>query len=125
MSFQIYLSTPSDGIVLPNPRLGDVRRLETGAINRDTRGGEHKAYHSSDWGTIETHVYEWPLLTGTEKDDLETFFAANGGKQVHIVDHNGDDWDGVFTTDTLDIRVLDRDDCSYSASLEFIGAATP
>ena len=111
--------------MLPNPSLGDVRRLETGAINRDTRGGEHKSYHSSDWGTIETHVYEWALLTGAEKDDLEAFFVDNAGKQVHIIDHNGDEWDGVFTTDTLDIRVLDKDDCSYSASLEFIGEPTP
>ena len=125
MSFQIYLVTPSDGIVLPNPAIGNIRRSETGAINRDTRGGEHKAFHDSDWGDIETHVYEWSLLNGTEKDNLEDFFTANAGAQVHIVDHNGDEWDGIFTNDTLDIRVLKGTDCSYSTSLEFIGEATP
>ena len=124
MSFQIYLVSPSDGITLPNPSLGDVRRLETSAINRDTRGGEHRAVHDPDWGTKETHIYEWGLLNGTEKTALETFFEDNAGKQVHIVDHNGDEWDGVFISDTLDFRVTDST-CSFSTSLEFIGEATP
>lgn len=124
MSFQIYLVSPSDGITLPNPSIGDVRRLVTSAVNRDTRGGEHKAVHDSSWGTKETHIYDWGLLTEAEKNGLEAFFIDNAGKQVHIIDHNGDEWDGVFITDTLDIRIIDST-CSYSTTIEFIGEATP
>lgn len=116
--FQIYLSSPSDGITLPNPAIGDVRRLQTDAINRDTRGGEHKSFH--DWSTIETHVYEWGLLNEDEKDDLVDFFTDNAGKLVYILDHNGTTWGGVFLTDTLDIRI-NKDGCSYATSIEFIG----
>jgi len=120
MSFQIYLTSPSDGIVLPNPELGDARRLDTQVLNRETRGGEYKSFKDSDWPVKEIHVYEWPLLDNTERDNLEAFFVANAGEAVHIIDHNSDEWDGVFLTDVLDIRVS-KDDCTYATSLEFLG----
>lgn len=120
--FQIYLSAPTDGIELPNPDIGDIRRLDTSILNRETRGGEHKSYKDTLWPVKETHVYEWSLLTKDERDDLEAFFTANAGAQVHIVDHNDDEWEGVFLTDTLDIRI-NRDTCSYATSLEFLGVA--
>ena len=120
MSFQIYLVSLSDGITLPNPRLGDVRRLDTQVVNHETRGGEHKSFKDADWPVKEIHVYEWTLLTGTERDNLQAFIIANAGSAVHIVDHNADEWDGIILTDVLDIRI-NKLDCSYSTSLEFLG----
>ena len=57
------------------------------------------------------------------RDDLEDFFTENAGLQVHVIDHNGDEWDGVFLTDALDIR-NNKESCSYATSLEFLGVAS-
>jgi len=121
--FQMYVTSPSDGITLPNPEIGDVRRLDTQVVNRETRGGEHKSFKDASWPVKEIHVYEWPILDGDEKDDLEAFFTANAGVEIHVIDHNSTEWDGVLLTDVLDIRI-NKDDCTYATSLEFLGVAS-
>jgi len=118
--FQMYVSAPTDGIVLPNPVIGDSRRMDTNAINRVARGGEHKSFKDADWPNNEFITWDWALLTAAEIDDLTTFFTTNAGVQIHIIDHNGDEWVGVLLIDILDIRV-NRDECSYSTTLDFIG----
>ena len=119
--FQMYVLAPTDGIVLPNPVIGDIRRMDTNAINRTTRGGEHMSFKDTDWPHNELITWDWSLLTIEEIDDLTAFFTTNAGVQIHIIDHNGDEWVGVLLIDILDVRT-NKDECSYSTSLDFIGA---
>ncbi len=119
--FQMYISAPTDGIALPDPEIGDIRRIETNVINRDSRGGEHLAFKDATWPNNELFSWSWALLNDTEKSALETFFITNAGLEVTIVDHNDDEWVGVLSTDTLDIRILESG-CSYTVALDFIGA---
>jgi hypothetical protein len=111
----------ADTVILPNPVLGDIQRIATEGIVRRTTGGDLVGVRDADWPQKQVNVYEFVVLTETEKDDLLTFLENYAGLEIGITDHHGQEWTGVITSPENEIVTV-KDTCSYGASFEFLGA---
>lgn len=120
MSFKLWQGSITNFIELPNPLFGNTRSYITGVINRETRGGEIKSYKDTNWPENEVLNFSWSILTSTQVEALKTFITTYAGQEIHIIDHNDDEWIGIILTDILDI-VTNKDNCSYGTNIEFIG----
>jgi len=123
MSFQLQYpkTTPSTTVVLPNPKFGDVLRLNTHTLIRTTRGGELKAFRDSDWFENVTTVYSFVDVTTSIRDSFETFLIDYAAKEIAINDQLSRTWYGYIITDVFEIITTRDDGCSYDLSFEFLG----
>lgn len=113
-------TTPSITVTLPNPKLGDVLRQDTGAIIRESRAGEPKSYRDAAWGTITTTVYAFETLTRTQLNSFESFLIASAADEIGITDQHGREWRGFILSSSPELITM-RDDCAYDVSFEFLG----
>ena len=109
----------ADEVILPNPVLGNIQRVATEGVVRRTAGGDLVGVRDATWPQMKVNVYEFAVLTETEKDDLLAFLESYAGLEIGITDHNGQDLVGVITSPENEIVTV-KDSCSYGASFEFV-----
>jgi hypothetical protein len=107
-------------VVLRNPDLGDVERVETEGVVRRSRAGTLLGVRDNDWPQTQTNAYTFRVIKAAEKNAFISFLQDYAGLEIGIVDHLDQEWTGIIATPENEI-VTTKDDCSYEFSFEFIG----
>lgn len=115
------IPAPVGVVALRSPVVGNLKRLDTNAVTRDTVGGETKSVKDASWPNIETRQFEFEHLKQDPSiDGIRTGFAASAGLTTRIVDYKNGVWEGYITSDINEIIAL-RDECSFGFSFDFMG----
>lgn len=123
MSFTLkYPPTGSttDTVVLRNPEIGDIQRINGEGIVRRTRAGDLKTYRDNNWPQGQVNVYEFTRLTAAQKTALLSFLEDYAGLEIGIEDHHGYNWEGVIISSPNEVIHV-RGNCSIDVSFEFLG----
>lgn len=123
MSFTLKypaMGSIESSVVLRNPDLGDVERVETEGVVRRSRAGTLLGVRDNDWPQTQTNAYTFRVIKAAEKNAFISFLQDYAGLEIGIVDHLDQEWTGIIATPENEI-VTTKDDCSYEFSFEFIG----
>jgi len=104
---------------LKSPQFGNIDRLDSNALSRESRHGAMIGYRDPTWPAIKTKVYTVTTLTLATIDDLKAFLLATAGLQIKLTDHNDEVFTGYIVTSSNEIITL-KDTCSYDVSFEFM-----
>ena len=125
MSFELFYPS-TDGlptVTLRNPEFGDIRRVDSKVVIRDTRSGQLSMAYDTDWPADSVFRYDFvvtPRNTANNIiDALKAFFEASAADKVKITDHLGDTRIGVILTPIQEI-INRRDECSHDIGFEFL-----
>ena len=113
----VTFSRGGSNATLSNPVLGDSRQLNIKTTFKQTMGGSYYSYKGS---TTYKLLLTFTTITETAKDAFVAFYKANVGNQIIYTDYASVSWIGYFANDNL-LVTTDRDGCSYSFTVEFIG----
>lgn len=123
MSFTLKypaVGSTTDSVVLRNPEIGDLQRINGEGIVRRTRGGDLKVYRDNNWPQGQVNVYEFTRLTSAQKSSLLSFLEDYAGLEIGIEDHHEQNWTGIIISNPTEIINV-RGNCSIDASFEFLG----
>lgn len=122
-------------VSLPNPTLGDTWSMNLNTTVNKTVDGTVKTY-KGDRPTYYTYTFGFVNIKKATKDALIVFLKANAGVEITITaDQSIFDCSAKtrtaatalvmtgFITTTSPVIRTDRDNCSYSTTLEFIQSA--
>jgi len=107
MSFTLTYGIHS--IELRSPDLGNTDTIKTGAVVRQTRGGDLKGYKSDEWPKVTNRKYSFVILNESVKDDLEDFLNLAKGQLVSIIDYDANAYDGYILNSTVQFITIVRD----------------
>ncbi len=115
------LKYQATSMVLPNPTFGNIYRIDTQRVLRNSRRGGLLEFQESTWPKIGIQVYQFIDLDKVKTTNLIDFYISSAGQSVTIdTDHLGQIWNGFIISQPVDI-VTQHDDCSYDINLEFQG----
>jgi hypothetical protein len=129
MSFALYYPSTAGGptVTIRNPEFGDVRRVDSKVVIRDTRSGQLSMAYDTDWPADSVYRYEFVVTprnaTNNLVDALKTFLEDSAADKIRIVDHLGDSRIGVILTPIQEIINV-RDECSHNIGFEFLQDST-
>lgn len=108
-------------VVLRNPELGDIRRINTYTENRETIGGELKSVKDSGWPNKQIRSFVIHALSQTVAEQFRDALEASAGLQVKITDHNNEVWQGVIISNPNDIITQRDQNCGvYDVAFEMM-----
>ncbi len=119
ITLEYPVTTPTLTVTLRNPEFGNIDRIDTNMIERESRHGSSITYKDADWPVIRTKVYNFTTITKTVIDGLKTFLTTSAGLKIKLTDHNGDSFTGIIATAENEI-VTTKDTCSYDVGFEFM-----
>jgi hypothetical protein len=102
-----------------NPDLANKYALDTGIIQKYTRGQKVIVYKDTNWKSIETEILVFQHIRETKRVEIQNFLQNNLGSEISITKPRRDDCtivDHVFTgyiySDVIDYRTLGEDGCA-------------
>lgn len=111
--------TPTITLVLRCPEFNNKEFLHLTRIVKLTRGNELIVKRDQNWPRNETLSMSFTSLKEEEKTALLNLFDASLGLEIGLLDHEGRQWKGIFTS--FNEPVLQDANCSYSAEFSFQG----
>lgn len=103
---------------LPNPDLGDTRRIGHDDVVTANRNGELLNLEDAQV-TKDTMSMTFSNVRGTKVDEAKTYFKTYLGQSFTITDHEGRVFVGIITTTDLEVASV-KDDCNYTFNLEVL-----
>lgn len=116
----ITLSYGELELVLPAPLFGDHEELQITRIQRKTRGGVLKTYTDDDWARVRTFRFKFEGLDTAKTLEVFTFFGNTLGLNVHLIDHEGREWDGYIVNPQGEAAQFFRQ-CGNTTEFDFEG----
>lgn len=114
------LSFGVDVITLPSPIFTDKQQVQSTRINRTTRGGQRIVFADANWVWLEILRYKFQGLSRAEYDAFVDFRQNHIGKEVHLITHEGRQYDG-FILDPDSEGTEEILNCGYVVELVFDG----
>ncbi len=114
---QTVISCDSDSITLPSPDFGDSESFEYTRVNKKSRGGDLIIFRDPNWPKTRVYKKHWPYLSQELRSKFLLFLRNHLGKQLTMVDHEGN-------TKTVVVRTPDAEFSEpartlHSVELEF------
>lgn len=118
--------TGTGSVSFRNPDIANKYTLDTGIIQRYTRGQQVIVYKDTLWKSIETEVFAFQHIRETKRQEIEDFLAANRGTEITISKPRRNDcaivahtFTGYIYSDVVDYQVMGKDGCAqlYSFGL--------
>jgi hypothetical protein len=109
-------------IQLRRPSFSNLDRLQFNSINKRSRGNTLIHYRDKNWPKSERLTFDFEWLTQKQCQDAQYFFKRSLGKDISIVDFQGDSWIGFVTTP--EISIVQNERVGFSFSMEFEGIET-
>jgi hypothetical protein len=103
---------------LPNPDLGDARRISHNDAVTSNRTGELLNLVDRQV-TKDTMSMTFSKVRGTKVTEAKTYFQTYLGQAFTITDHNARVFTAVITSTDLEIIAV-KDTCSYTFNLEIL-----
>lgn len=110
------LTYNGDTLQLPNPELGDTRRISHNDVATNNRSGEVLNIPDGQV-TKDTSSLTFLGLRASVKEAAEAFFKDKLGLPLAIVDHNGRSYTGLLTMEEVEFITV-RDGCNYRFDME-------
>ena len=101
-----------------NPDVANKYTLDTGIINRFTRGQKIIIYKDTNWRSVETEIFAFQHIRETKKDEISAFLSDNLGREITITKPRRDDcsvidhtFTGFIYSDVIDYVCNGADGC--------------
>jgi hypothetical protein len=104
-----------------SPELGDSESLDIKQVEHITIGGNYLVI--TDDLREHTYKYQFTTLTSAQLSSLVAFIVASQGRQVKVTDHFNRVIYGFLVIDLIE-ELTERDDCSYSLTLDLLEHVT-
>ena len=111
-------SVPTNTVTLRGPDLGNKDRLEFQRIKRETRGGTLIVWADPMWPKNERLVLSFSGLTEVEGQALLDFIYLTLGKEVGLIDWEGNWWRVVTMTPSEALTRNSRENLSINLDFE-------
>jgi len=111
-------SVPTTTVALRGPDLGNKNRLEFQRIKRETRGGTLIVWADPMWPKNERLVLSFSGLTEVEGQALLDFIYLTLGKEVGLIDWEGNWWRVVTMTPSESLTRNGRENLSINLEFE-------
>ena len=116
----IILSLGSTSVDLPAPNFQDREEMLLTRIQRKTRGGTLKTFSDRIWPSVRTFRYKFDNLQLSKIEEFHSFLDTTLGLQVHLVDHEGREWDGYIVNPQGEATNFART-CGSTTEFDFDG----
>lgn len=110
--------SPTNTLVLKNPRFGNTNTFARAAIYRKTRGGDEHIAADASWPTTDIESFEIENLCSADVSALVDFLNASLGKLVGLLDWEGRQWSGLILTPDTKISQTGRNSWSFSLAFQ-------
>jgi hypothetical protein len=111
-------SVPTNTVTLRGPDLGNKDRLEFQRIKRETRGGTLIVWADPMWPKNERLVLSFSGLTEVEGQALLDFIYSTLGKEIGLIDWEGNWWRVVTMTPSEALTRNSRENLSINLDFE-------
>ncbi len=117
MSIKAYFlapfNAPTSSIALRHPIFGDSRTVNYQTVSKRTRSGQLFVYKRTPTYvslklTFE-HLRAKALQGFSSREDIQTFFNTFAGQSLRYIDHNGQHWQCVVLSPTIDFTNQGKD----------------
>jgi hypothetical protein len=97
-------TSPTISVVLRNPNIGDIQRLDQNNLIRRSTGGQLQ--QAGLWLGSTSLSLTFSEISATKKAELIVLFAASRGKIIKYIDYESVTWMGIITTEDIIFKTI-------------------